>query len=88
MFPRALRREAAWLRDLEDGLEKIRDLPVELVWGLRDPVLGGRAVRERWLREFPGARLEEVPNAGHYLPEDRPDALVAAVRRLRARGSR
>lgn len=85
MFPRALRSEGAWLEDLEDGLEEIRDLPVELVCGLRDPVLGGRAVRERWLRHFPGAHVEEIPDAGHYLPEDRPGALVCAVRRLRTR---
>lgn len=51
--------------------------PVALVWGDRDPVLGGvRSWLERRLPTAPVTRTQ----AGHFLQEEVPDALAAAVR--------
>ena len=54
-------------------LKKLR-VPVLLVWSANDsvtpPDLGGRMARE-----IPGARLETIPDAGHLLLEDAPEAL-------------
>ena len=53
--------------------------PVELVWGVKDPILG-RALR-RHREVFPRARVTETP-AGHFLQEEVPGEIVAAIRRV------
>lgn len=64
-----LRRGEAWARAF-DG-------PMALVWGTRDPVLG-RALK--WHEEaFPQAPVTRT-NAGHFLQEEVPDELAAAIR--------
>jgi haloalkane dehalogenase len=55
--------------------------PTELVWGTADPILGPALRSQR--RAFPDARVT-VTDAGHFLQEEVPDELAAAVRRLDA----
>ncbi|MFW6193679.1 MAG: alpha/beta fold hydrolase [Gemmatimonadota bacterium] len=81
VFPRAIRTSAGWIADVEGRLHRLAGRPVELVWGMRDPMLGRRACLERWRRHFPDAGVDRVEDASHYLPEDRPDRLAAAVGR-------
>ncbi|MFY0527862.1 alpha/beta fold hydrolase [Archangium gephyra] len=61
----------AWARSFQG--------PVELVWGVKDPILG-RALR-RHREVFPRARVTETP-AGHFLQEEVPGEIVAAIRRV------
>lgn len=55
------------------------DVPVEIVWGINDPILG-RAV-PAMLENFPHARVTETP-AGHFLQEEVPDVIAKAVLRV------
>jgi haloalkane dehalogenase len=55
--------------------------PVELVWGVKDPILGRALKRHREV--FPRARVTERP-AGHFLQEEVPMDIVAAIRRVAA----
>jgi haloalkane dehalogenase len=82
VFPRALRSCSGWLAGLDARLHGLQDVPVELVWGRRDPLLGRASVLERWRRRFPGAGVDRVEDAAHYLQEDRPERLAAGVRRV------
>ena len=68
-----LRRGEAWIRSFQG--------PIELVWGLRDPVLG-RALK-RHQEAFPNAAVTPT-EAGHFLQEEVPEELAAAVRRVAA----
>lgn len=56
--------------------------PTALVWGVHDPVLG-RAL-ERHEAALPHAEVTRV-DAGHFLQEEVPDELAAAIRRLAGR---
>ena len=56
--------------------------PTALVWGVHDPVLGRALGRHEAL--FPDAEVTRV-EAGHFLQEEVPDELAAAVRRLVAK---
>jgi pimeloyl-ACP methyl ester carboxylesterase len=50
-------------------------VPALVLWGMEDgwiPVETGRRLQER----IPGSRLELVPEAGHFLQEDAPDAVA------------
>ena len=56
--------------------------PVELVWGLRDPILGPALRRVREL--FPQAPVTET-QAGHFLQEEVPQQLAEAIVRVAQR---
>ncbi len=70
--------ETAWLETLS-----AYEVPTTLIWGLHDRVAPPRVamyVWDRYLMHKPGPNsLYFVPGANHYLQNDRPDALVAAV---------
>lgn len=81
VFPRALRTSARWVEETWQRLERLRTLPVELVWGAEDPAFGRERCLERWTGRFPGAAVDRVEDAGHYLQEDRPERMARGVRR-------
>jgi len=64
----ALRRGEAWIRGFTG--------PMALVWGMRDPILAP-ALRHHE-RAFPNAPVTRT-EAGHFLQEEVPEALAAAV---------
>ncbi len=61
----------AWMRGFRG--------PAELVWGLKDPILGRALKRHR--EALPHARVTET-QAGHFLQEEVPADIAAAVRRV------
>jgi haloalkane dehalogenase len=83
-FPRQvpLRRGgqvSALFEEIEAGLRgHFRDTPVELCWATRDRLLGADVLDE-WLRTLPHAGLTRIEGAGHFLQEDAPDEVVAAL---------
>jgi pimeloyl-ACP methyl ester carboxylesterase len=64
-------------RDLMEIVPGLRALhvPTTVVWGLADAYLTF-AIAERLVADIPGARLERVETAGHYLPFDEPERLA------------
>jgi pimeloyl-ACP methyl ester carboxylesterase len=63
--------------DTRDVVARLAEItvPVDVVWGAEDtwlPTSAAAALRDA----IPGARLHVVPDAGHFLPEDAPDALL------------
>lgn len=85
VFPRAIRRSAAWLAEIERQLPRLRAKPVELVWAMKDVAFGREPIIQRWLSYFPGAPVDRLPEAKHYLQEDEPERVAAAVKRVVAR---
>ncbi len=51
------------------------DLPTLLLWGERDGIVTP-AYGEGWRAAIPGARLETIPQAGHFPHWERPEAFV------------
>jgi haloalkane dehalogenase len=59
--------------------------PTLVVWGAEDPVLPP-ALAERFVRLIPGAEGPVlIPGASHFLQEDRPDDVAAAIAAFIAR---
>jgi pimeloyl-ACP methyl ester carboxylesterase len=54
------------------------DVPVLLIWGLRDRVFQP-VFLDQWREVFPAARTVELEDAAHFLVEDRPDAVTEAI---------
>jgi haloalkane dehalogenase len=66
------------LRDIERYVRDL-DIPVEIVWGMKDPILGrGLPLMKK---NFPDAPVTET-NAGHFLQEEVPAEIAAAVLRV------
>jgi haloalkane dehalogenase len=66
------------LQAVADGLEKLRDKPMLLAWGMRDFCFTPAYLAE-WRRRFPSAIVREFPEAGHYLLEDAGSELVPEI---------
>ncbi len=63
---------------IEDGLARLTDRPLLLPWGEQDWCFTPEFRRE-FERRFPRAESAPFPEAGHYLFEDAPDALIARI---------
>jgi cis-3-alkyl-4-acyloxetan-2-one decarboxylase len=72
-------RSAALMGTIHERLQQL-DVPVTLVWGMRDRVFQP-VFLDQWRELFPHAKVVELQDAGHFIPEDRPDAVVAALQR-------
>jgi cis-3-alkyl-4-acyloxetan-2-one decarboxylase len=70
---------AAVMASIHERLEAL-DIPVTLLWGMRDPVFQP-VFMEQWRELFPDARVIELEDAAHFVPEDRPDAVIEALSR-------
>jgi haloalkane dehalogenase len=79
IFPRALRTDAPWLRTLWSQRHLVRDRPVWIGWGMRDPAFGAARYLRRWTTLFPEAEMHRF-HAGHYVPEEMGPSLVSPVR--------
>jgi len=85
-FPRQIRLARPMLEHLATTAPKeLGDKPIELVWAMKDPAFGNPAVLARWQRDFPSAKVTQIAGANHYIQEDAPEAVAAAVRRVNDR---
>lgn len=73
-----LEREDRWLASFRG--------PALIAWGMRDGVFDPTLLAE-WRQRLPRAQVLELPDAGHYVPEDAWEQVVPRVRRLLAHRS-
>lgn len=64
-----------YIKEVEAGLEGLRDKPVLFFWGLQD-VVCVPAMHEEFKKHFPNSRLVEFPEANHFFQEDEPEIIV------------
>jgi haloalkane dehalogenase len=82
IFPREILASRPFLADVERRLPELGDRPALLVWPTGDVAFGDRE-RRRWEQVFPDHRTVELEGAGHYIQEDAPGEIVAAIREWR-----
>jgi haloalkane dehalogenase len=56
-------------------LTSLREKPALVAWGMRDPILPPSLLR-RWREAFPRAEVHQLPQAGHFVPEDAHEIVV------------
>lgn len=61
-----------------DGIKQFADRPMLICWGEQDFVFDRHFLAE-WQARFPQAELHRFPKAGHYILEDRKDAVVPLI---------
>lgn len=72
---------AQQMREIEAYVASL-DIPVEIVWGMSDPILGSGL--EAMKRNFPNAPVLET-TAGHFLQEEVPVEIADAIKRVASR---
>lgn len=68
----------ARLKEVEDNLHKLKDVPKLICWGEKDFVFDLDFLAE-WERRFPDAEVHRYPKAGHYILEDAAHELVPLI---------
>jgi len=66
------------LMEIADGLKRLR-VPTLVLWGLADLYLTS-TIGTRLAADIPGARLERLPESGHFSPIDEPERLTGLLR--------
>ena len=75
---RATHPSHAELARIDHGLASLADKPMLICWGNADFCFTP-AFREEWERRFPNATVHHWDDVGHYVIEDAPDRLFAAM---------
>ncbi|MBX0329635.1 alpha/beta fold hydrolase [Oscillochloris sp. ZM17-4] len=82
-FPRQIIAASPWLDSLWSRRGELQGLPVLLAWGMKDMAFR-RSELARWQELFPEAEVVEFAQAGHFVQEEAPQELNAAVDRFLA----
>jgi haloalkane dehalogenase len=82
VFPRQIRKARPWLAGLESKLASLADVPTQLLWGAKDDPGFPVKTMERWQRYLGKCEVEALADASHFVQEDRPDKVAAAIRRV------
>jgi haloalkane dehalogenase len=83
VFPREILRSRPFLAEIDRSLPALRDRPALLVWPTKDVAFRDRE-RRRWEANFPDHRTVLIEGAGHYVQEEAPEEIVAAIRDWRS----
>jgi haloalkane dehalogenase len=82
IFPGQIRKAHAWLGKIESKLPNLGELPAQILWGNKnDPGFGPKDL-EKWQGFLKMHETEILDDASHSVQEDRPDRVVAAIRRV------
>jgi len=67
------------VHDADQNLHRLTGIPMLFCWGKHDFVFD-LSYLEEWKRRFPDAEFHLIEDAGHYVLEDSPDAVISLVR--------
>jgi len=59
------------------------EMPTLVIWGEKDPALP-LTLAEGIVRDIPQAKLVTIPDAGHFVPEERPERVAALLKEFLA----
>ena len=81
---RALLQSRAFYADLYARIDRLRDLPALIIWGMKDTAFVPSQLM-RWETHLPQAEVRRLPFAGHWPHEEAPDEVLDAVEAFLAR---
>ncbi|WP_163559309.1 alpha/beta fold hydrolase [Halomonas sp. NO4] len=83
VFPRQILASTPWLSQLWQSMPRLQGKPALLVWGMKDIAFRDKELK-RWEQAFPDAQTVRLGSVGHFVPEEAPDELAAALGRFLA----
>jgi haloalkane dehalogenase len=82
VFPRSIRKEHKWLGEIASKLTNLSHIPTQILWGTKDSAGFPLSEMMKWQTYLPKNETEILDDASHYVQEDRPDRIAAAIRRV------
>jgi haloalkane dehalogenase len=82
IFPGQIRKARPWLADIESKLPNLSDLPAQILWGTHDDPGFPLADMAKWQGYLRMHETETLDDASHSVQEDRPERVVASIRRV------
>ena len=79
VMPREILSARPLLEEIQRGIARVADRPALIVWGNRDQAFR-KPELVRWQRTFPNHRTVILEGAGHYIQDDAPEEIVAAIK--------
>lgn len=78
VFPKHIIASTPWLGQIWANIHTLNDKPKLIVWGMKDIAFREKELKQ-WERTFPAARSIRLQTVGHYVQEEAPAELAAAV---------
>ena len=82
VFPGQIRKASSWLAEIEGRLPTLAGLPTQILWGARDRDGFPVELVDRWRGYLKASEVEVLDDASHFVQEDRPDRVIASIRRV------
>jgi pimeloyl-ACP methyl ester carboxylesterase len=83
VFARELMGSSEWYEGLWRRRDRLAGLPALVLWGMKDSAFRPDALA-RWREALPGARVVELPDAGHFVQEEAPEEVAREIREFLA----
>lgn len=81
VFPARIIGSSDWLQSLWDNHAVLEDKEILVAWGMKDIAFRKKEL-DRWTSTFPGARVVQYEDTGHFVSEERPADLADGIREL------
>lgn len=82
VFPGQIRKAGPWLATIEAELSTLSGLPTQVLWGAQDRAGFPLELMDRWRGYLVANETEVLDDASHFVQEDRPDRVIASIRRV------
>ena len=69
----------ALVKSVDSRLDRLSAIPMMICWGAHDFVFDNDYLKQ-WQKRFPHAEVHYFKNAGHYVLEDEPEAIISRIR--------
>jgi haloalkane dehalogenase len=81
VFPGEIIGSSDWLQSLWDKHDVLQGKNILIAWGMKD--IGFREKElKTWIHAFPHAKVVRFEDAGHFVAEEKPDELIAEIKKL------
>jgi pimeloyl-ACP methyl ester carboxylesterase len=77
-FAKELLDAGTWWNSLWADIDKIKDKPFLIFWGLKDTFILPNAL-DKWMGKLPHAKVIRFKNAGHFVQEEEPQEIVSEM---------
>jgi pimeloyl-ACP methyl ester carboxylesterase len=81
VFPSAIIGQSDWLETMWHRRERIADVPLLLLWGMKDVAMDGVQLA-RWESTFPNHETHRFNDVGHFVPEELGERAFPIVERF------
>lgn len=78
VFPKQIIGSTPWLASIWSKIGALKHKPALFVWGMKDVAFREKELRH-WQTALPAAQTVTLPTVGHYVAEEAPQALTAAM---------